>query len=108
MENALKSLKNAEERALEVERMAVGKSAEIVKEAEESAKKTETEVEKKAKEAGERYLAAKIEGAKAESGRIREKARVEGEAMERKAREKMSAGVDQVVEAVEKRMKSGE
>ncbi len=107
MENALKSLKNAEERAVEVEKLAADKSAEIVKEAEDSVKKMEVDIEKRSKEAGERHLAAKLDGAKAESARIREKSRAEGEAMERKAKEKISAAVDKVVEAVEERMKSG-
>lgn len=108
MENALKSLKNAEERASEVERQTAQKASALARETEEAVKKMEAEVERKAKDAGERHLAAKMEGAKAESAKIREKSRAEGEGMERKAKEKMSQGVDQVVDAVIKRMKSDE
>jgi vacuolar-type H+-ATPase subunit H len=108
MENVLKSLKNAEERAAEVERQTAKKSSDLVKETEESMKQLEAEVEKKAKEAGERLLSTKLDNAKAESARIRDRARAEGAGMEKKAKEKMSRGVDKVVDAVVERMKSGE
>lgn len=107
MENALKSLKHAEERAGEVEKHAVGKSSELVKEVEESVKTMEAEAESRAKETGERHLKFKMDKARAESANIKEKARAEGEGMEKKAKGNMSLGVDQVVDAVVKRMKSG-
>ncbi len=108
MEHALKSLKNAEERANEVEKLAADKSEDIVKGTEESVKEVEVEVERMAKESGERHLSARVDGAKAESAKIREKVKAEGEGMEKKAKERLSLGVDQVVDAVIKRMKSGE
>lgn len=106
MENALKSLKNAEERASEVERQTTQKASDLVREAEEGVKMMEADAEKKAKDAGERHLAAKLEAAKSESAKIRERARAEGEGMGKKAKEKMAQGVDHVVDAVIKRMKS--
>lgn len=107
MENVLKSLKNAEERAAEVERRTAELSSGLVKETEESVKQMEAEAEKRAKEAGERLLMERMNIAKVESGRIRDKARAEGEVMERKAKENMGLGVEKVVSAVVEKMKSG-
>lgn len=80
----------------------------LVRETEEAVKKLEADVEKRAKEDGERHLTSKLEGAKAESAKIREKARADGEGMGSRAKDKMAQGVDKVVDAVIKRMKTDE
>jgi vacuolar-type H+-ATPase subunit H len=108
MENALRSLKNAEERAIEVERWAAEKGSELTKTTEESVKEMEADVEKRSKEAGVKHLSTRLEGARATSASVRGKVRAEGDDMEKKAKEKLNLGVDQVVDAVVKRMKSGE
>lgn len=104
----MRSLKNAEERAIEVEKWAAEKGSELTKATEESVKEIETDVERRAKEAGEKHLSMKLEGARTESANMREKVRAQGDGLERKAKDKLSLGVDQVVDAVVKRMKSGE
>jgi len=107
MENVIKSLKDAEESAAEVEKQTTQKSSELVKEAEEKVRQMEGEIEGTVKKWGERHISNKLGNAKAQAVKIRGKAEAEGEEMERKAKGKMSLGVDQVADAVIKSMRSG-
>ncbi|MEN3006202.1 MAG: V-type ATPase subunit subunit G family protein [Candidatus Methanosuratincola petrocarbonis] len=100
MERVLTGLKRAEVVAEEIENEAKARANELVRRAEEEAKRLELESEQKAKEIGEEEYAKKISEAKKITEKIRKEGETSSAQLRKRAEEKRKACVDEVVEAV--------
>ena len=95
-----------EQDAGEIERQANLKASEIVKRTEEKARKLETDSEAMSKDIGEKLMSKRMGEAKKQSEQIKKKTEKSAVEMENRAKENMGNSVDDVVEAVIKRMKT--
>ncbi len=105
MEKILKALKEAENAAEKFDQETEAKAASIISTAEQGAKSMELENEAKAKGAGEKLKAARLEEARRKSGEIREESKKQESAISERAKGNLQGCIDEVTEAVVGQMK---